>query len=265
MRKGTIVILSAAAGLICWNAVNAGDGKSGSCNSGPCETGVVASATVAIKESGSCTASETVADKEASSCTASETVAVKESGSCNSGPCESTASQTLAVKKSGTCGSAPCESVAGETVALKDEAPDAKKQFDAIKALVGTWESTEKGPDGKAGVCIFKLTANGSVVHETMLPGTAHEMVNMYHLDGDKLIITHYCAQGIQPRMKMSNVDGNTMKFDFLDCTNLLSPDAPRMNDLSLTINGDTIKESWGYFKDGKVSDHTTIEMKKKV
>ena len=40
----------------------------------------------------------------------------------------------------------------------------------------------------------FRVTSAGSVVQETMFPGSDHEMVNMYSVDGDKLLMTHYCA-----------------------------------------------------------------------
>ena len=49
----------------------------------------------------------------------------------------------------------------------------------------------------------FKISAAGTVVMETMGPGSEHEMINMYHLDGDDLVLTHYCAGGNQPTMRL--------------------------------------------------------------
>src|SRR5262245_3554359 len=67
-------------------------------------------------------------------------------------------------------------------------AAPAATPFDAVKSLAGTWESDK--PQGGAPATIeFKVIANGSAVVETMLPGTAHEMVNMYHMDGEKLMM----------------------------------------------------------------------------
>ena len=45
-------------------------------------------------------------------------------------------------------------------------------QLDSIKKLAGTWESEKLGPDGKPMVIEFKVTAAGSVVQETMFPGS---------------------------------------------------------------------------------------------
>ena len=50
----------------------------------------------------------------------------------------------------------------------------------------------------------FKTSAAGTVVMETMNPGTGHEMINMYHVDGDDLLLTHYCAGNNQPRMRLN-------------------------------------------------------------
>ena len=49
---------------------------------------------------------------------------------------------------------------------------------------------------------IIKVTAGGSVVHETLFPGQPQEMVSVYTVNGPDLIMTHYCVLGNQPRMK---------------------------------------------------------------
>ena len=72
-----------------------------------------------------------------------------------------------------------------------------------MKKLAGTWLLADK--DGKPTdqiASIIKVTAGGSVVHETLFPGQPHEMVSVYHRDGADLVMTHYCALGNQPRMK---------------------------------------------------------------
>ena len=55
-------------------------------------------------------------------------------------------------------------------------------------------------------VSTYRVTAAGSAVMEVLFPGTDHEMVTVYHQDGDDLILTHYCAAGNQPRMKCRRV-----------------------------------------------------------
>ena len=51
-------------------------------------------------------------------------------------------------------------------------------------------------------VARYAVTAAGSAVVETVFPGTEHEMVTVYHADGSDLVLTHYCMEGNQPRMR---------------------------------------------------------------
>ena len=131
-----------------------------------------------------------------------------------------------------------------------------------IKALNGTWVKA----DGSQKL-VFKTTAAGSAVMETMFPGTQHEMVNLYAIDGEKsLMVTHYCAMGVQPRMKLvPSDDPKTMKFEFVDGGNIPSRDAAHMDSLTLTIDGDKLTEDWTYYQDGKTVSHTTFELQRQA
>ena len=71
------------------------------------------------------------------------------------------------------------------------------------------------GFDGKLGVINFKTISAGSVVTESMFPDTPMEMMNTYHADGDSFVMTHYCAQGVQPKLQLKSINGKTLKaFD---------------------------------------------------
>jgi hypothetical protein len=70
--------------------------------------------------------------------------------------------------------------------------------------------------------------------------GAGHEdMISMIHLDGpNRLLMTHYCGVGNQPRMAATvSPDGKTYTFSFFDGTNLASPDAGHMQRVVFTIN----------------------------
>jgi hypothetical protein len=41
-----------------------------------------------------------------------------------------------------------------------------------------------------------------------------YEMVTVYHLDGKKLVLTHYCSGGTQPRVRSKGLKGNVLAFD---------------------------------------------------
>src|SRR5437868_5054306 len=68
---------------------------------------------------------------------------------------------------------------------------------------------------------IYKVTAGGSAVVETIDPGSDHEMVTVIHPDGDALLLTHYCMLGNQPHMKaMPKTGDSKIAFEFVKATN---------------------------------------------
>ncbi|MDX1503632.1 MAG: hypothetical protein R3325_14835 [Thermoanaerobaculia bacterium] len=107
----------------------------------------------------------------------------------------------------------------------------AQSAFERLKGLEGTWRGAADGRGEEAEaeaeaagemVHEIKLSANGSVVMETMSPGTPHEMINLYHLDGDDVVLTHYCSSGNQPRMRLDRErsGADRLVFDYDGGTN---------------------------------------------
>ena len=112
---------------------------------------------------------------------------------------------------------------------------NAQKAFNTLKTMPGSWEG--KASDGRTVRVDFKLTGSGSaVMSEILVPN--EDMISMFHLDGpNKLLLTHYCAVGNQPRMQATvSPDGKTITFNFIDATNLASPDAGHMQRMVLTV-----------------------------
>jgi hypothetical protein len=145
--------------------------------------------------------------------------------------------------------------------------PAKSPQFEALKALAGDW--VEIGKDGKPTdklVSSIRVTAAGSAIQETLFPGTDHEMVTMYHLDGEALVLTHYCMLGNQPRMRAEpGKDANKIEFKFAGGTNLKSNDDQHMHQATLTIDGkDRFKAVWASCKDGKTCHEVTLDLVRK-
>ncbi|MFN0012620.1 MAG: hypothetical protein ACKVS8_13360 [Phycisphaerales bacterium] len=142
--------------------------------------------------------------------------------------------------------------------------PAIKASFDQLKTLDGEWESVdEKGQISVAAV--FKTTAAGSAVREIMFPGGTHEMTNMYHLDGDSLMATHYCAVGNQPRMRCTRPAGGVYMFNTADVTNLSSRDTEYMAELRLIVQDkDHIRQEWQSFKNGEKTESVVFELTRK-
>lgn len=118
--------------------------------------------------------------------------------------------------------------------------------FEQIKGLAGTWTGkATMGGKEQTIVTKFRVTSGGSAVEETLFAGSDHEMVDMYYLDGDTVMMTHYCAMGNQPRLKLASMKGKKLEFTYVDATNLPSPDAPHMNGITLTLGKDKLVEDW--------------------
>lgn len=127
---------------------------------------------------------------------------------------------------------------------------DAQKAFDTIKNLPGTWEGNT--PMGPVQVT-FKVTSGGSAVMSEILG--KEDMVSMFHMDGpNRLVLTHYCAIGNQPRMQAeTSPDGKTVTFTYFDATNLASPDAGHMQKMVLTVLDENHHtEEWIFNDHGK-------------
>ena len=84
-----------------------------------------------------------------------------------------------------------------------------------------------------------------------MNPGTESEMINMYHLDGEDLVLTHYCAGGNQPRMRLE-LDQSTeelMVFNFVGGTNLDPETDHYIGSARIQIvDSDHVKSVWGAY-----------------
>ena len=108
----------------------------------------------------------------------------------------------------------------------------AEKSFDALKTLAGQWQGPVKveppQPDMEDQRNIhvsLRVTSRGNaLVHEMFDPGKADDParydhpVTMLYLDGDRLLLTHYCDAGNRPRMvARTSPDGKSVEFDFLD------------------------------------------------
>jgi hypothetical protein len=108
---------------------------------------------------------------------------------------------------------------------------DAQQSFDKLKALAGTWHASvtteppmkEMGEGATVDVSLRVTSRGNALVHEMGESGkddpTKYDHpVTMFYLDGDRLILTHYCDAGNRPRMAARvSPDGKTVEFDFLD------------------------------------------------
>jgi hypothetical protein len=143
-----------------------------------------------------------------------------------------------------------------------------RTQFDTLRTLEGEWTGTADHGGGQTSPVdtTFHVTGNGSTVQETMFRGSPHEMVSMYHLDGDQLVQTHYCAAGNQPRMvaKPASEQG-VIAFDFKDATNMKSMDDVHMHSMRILVKDkDHVEEWWQGWENGKPSHESHFMLTRK-
>jgi len=145
---------------------------------------------------------------------------------------------------------------------------DAQKSFDKLKTLAGSWEGhvttipPEPDIEGKLVQATLRVTSMGNaLMHEMTGAGRPDDPITMLYLDGDRLLLTHYCDAGNRPRMvgKMSP-DEKTVEFDFLDVSG--STQYGHMHHAVFTfLDANHHTEDWTYMNPGDKPVHARIDL----
>jgi hypothetical protein len=133
------------------------------------------------------------------------------------------------------------------------EPPDASAAFARLERLAGRWQA--KSSKGWSDEVTYEVVARGSaVVQRTAFADhPAETMYTVYHLDGDRLLLTHYCEARNQPRLVLVEAGDDRLAFDFLDATNLPSRDHGHMDRAVFTfLDDDHFSSRWTWFQDGR-------------
>ena len=145
-----------------------------------------------------------------------------------------------------------------DDVAPEDAIHDAGSAMEFLRSLAGDWvnatRSTEHGTSSP--VASFRVIAGGSAVVETTGAGTPNEMTTVFHMDGDQLLQTHYCALQNAPvlRFEPSGVPGE-LKFVFHGGTNFDPQVDAHFHDGSIRIQDkDTVETSYVVHANGEPS-----------
>ena len=135
--------------------------------------------------------------------------------------------------------------------------------FSRIKSLVGEWQADT--PMGKSRVT-YELVSSGTAVLERDAIGDMPPMITLYYLDGNRLLLTHYCMVGNQPRMRSAaGNDGDEVVFEFAGGANLNPATDVHMHDYRLRFAGtDRIRGEWELYKDGKSSAKHAFDLVRK-
>jgi hypothetical protein len=141
---------------------------------------------------------------------------------------------------------------------------NATAAFEKLKSLSGTWDTTS--PEGEPATVTYQVVSNGSAVMETISHKSEANMITMYTVDGDHLMMTHYCGIGNQPRMRASVPSGDIteLKFNFVDGANMKKTDM-HMHALDMKFIDDThVQETWSLYNKGKLQNDHAFSLTKK-
>ena len=132
--------------------------------------------------------------------------------------------------------------------------PGAAALFRRLTALEGEWVGTST--KGWSETSKFTTVAGGSVVVQSSFDAHPGEtMFTMYHLDGSRVMLTHYCVAKNQPRLVASDTsrDGRTVTFTFLDATGIPSRQKGHMDKAVFTFQDqDHFTSRWTWYQDGR-------------
>ena len=144
---------------------------------------------------------------------------------------------------------------------------DGKAAFGRLKTLAGTWEGKAGHGDAAQGATVtYRLASGGSVVEETLFPGTPHEMISMYHLVDGQLVMTHYCAMANQPRMRLDAKAStpDRLVFAFDGGTNFDPTKDTHVHSGVIEWKGESLHNSWAVFSGGKETGQNRFVLERK-
>jgi hypothetical protein len=138
-----------------------------------------------------------------------------------------------------------------------DPAPslDVRQAFARLSALGGRWEGhSTKGWEDTLE--ILGIARGSAILGKSTFKDEAHEaMATLFYLDGERLLLTHYCEAGNQPTLVASSAeeDGRTLTFTFLSGTGMRSRDEGHMDKVVVRfVDSDHFSSRWTWYQDGK-------------
>lgn len=145
---------------------------------------------------------------------------------------------------------------------LAADAIDVKAAFERLKSMAGDWHANSSM--GAATIRV-EVLAGGSALIQREKMGQMEEMVTMIHLDGDRLMLTHYCMVHNQPRMQARSYDAKNgeVRFEFVDGTNMKPTDGHMHNASFRFLSPDVVHQDWEYYEGGKRKNTESLDYRR--
>ena len=128
-----------------------------------------------------------------------------------------------------------------------------KAGFEKLRSLVGEWQATL--PDGKL-MRVSYAEINGGAIEERYRSKDPMwwNMSTVYHLDKNRIMMTHYCSWGNHPRMTaiVPDLPVKHLAFHFLDMT-VTEPKNGYMHDVSFDFeDANHMSHHWIWHEKGE-------------
>lgn len=138
----------------------------------------------------------------------------------------------------------------------------ARGAFDRLRALEGEWAG--RSTDDDSGSILFddarfeyRVTGSGTALMELANAGTPDEMLSIFYMDGDRLVLQHYCSAGNQPRMELIRADSDVLLFDLVGGDNFDPAADGHIHRVRFVLGADAPMESYWSWFEGDREDHT--------
>jgi hypothetical protein len=150
---------------------------------------------------------------------------------------------------------APLAGAGPSPAGARPDAELARLAFDRLRGLAGRWEA--RSTQGWEGSSEIREIARGSALLATseVDPHSGETMATLYSLDGERLVLVHYCVAGNQPRLVATAVsaDASHIEFTFDGGGDLPSRDRGHMDRVVVELlDGDRYRSQWTWFQDGE-------------
>jgi hypothetical protein len=132
-------------------------------------------------------------------------------------------------------------------------APSAREAFRKMQNLAGEWEGEDD--QGHPLKTKFLSVASNTAIMETLAMPEMEEMVTLYSLDIDSILLIHYCPTNNQPRMRAVPTDNAITKLEFVFTGAGNLPDSNVGHEQKLVLqftDEDHITERWTWRRNGK-------------
>jgi len=132
---------------------------------------------------------------------------------------------------------------------------DAARAYARLTTMAGDYDVEFPGETTRSKV-IWENVSGGHAVLEKLNVGTPYEMVSLYYLDGQDLALTHYCAAGNRPLLRLDRARStrDELWFDYDAATTGIDPKTDGHIHAAhfQWLDADSVDVTWSFWEGGR-------------